>query len=192
MQVCPVKLRIERNRQGRMETVTLTSVFLFLKMPKLDMVLPLGDPRLYQVCEPVKPEEVKALEPAITDLLDIILEFRAKYNAGRAIAAPQIGVMKRLICMNIDKPVVIFNPELTNLSEEMIELWDDCMCFPNLLVRLKRHRHLTLTFRDQNWEEQRWNLSDDLSELIQHEYDHLDGILATQRAIDDRSFRWRS
>ena len=100
--------------------------------------------------------------------------------------------MKRLICMNIDRPVVIFNPVLSDLSEEMIELWDDCMCFPNLLVRLKRHRKITLTFRDLEWKEQRWELSDDLSELIQHEYDHLEGILATQRALDDRSFRWRS
>ena len=161
-------------------------------MAKLDMVLPLGDPRLYQVCEPVKPEEVVSLQPGIVDLLDIILEFRAKYNAGRAIAAPQIGLMKRLICMNIDRPVVIFNPVLSDLSEEMIELWDDCMCFPNLLVRLKRHRKITLTFRDLEWKEQRWELSDDLSEPIQHEYDHLEGILATQRALDDRSFRWRS
>lgn len=161
-------------------------------MAKLNMVLPLGDPRLYEKCEPVQQHEVAALQPAITDLLDIILEFRARYQAGRAIAAPQIGVMKRLICMNIDRPVVIFNPVLSNLSEEMMELWDDCMCFPNLLVRLRRHRRITMTFHDADWMEQRWELSDDLSELLQHEYDHLEGILATQRAIDDRSFRWRS
>ncbi|MFM8346892.1 MAG: peptide deformylase [Bacteroidota bacterium] len=49
-----------------------------------------------------------------------------------------------------------------------------------------------MTFRDAGWQEQRWELSDDLSELLQHEYDHLEGILATQRAIDNRSFRWRS
>ena len=161
-------------------------------MAKLDMVLPLGDPRLYQKCEPVMPGEVASLKPVTTDLLDIILEFRARYHAGRAIAAPQIGVMKRIICMNIDRPVVIFNPVLSDLSEEMMELWDDCMCFPNLLVRLKRHRRITMTFRDENWKEQRWELNDDLSELLQHEYDHLEGILATQRAIDDRSFRWRN
>ena len=161
-------------------------------MAKLDMVLPLGDPRLYQKCEPVLPGEVDSLKPVTNDLLDIILEFRARYKAGRAIAAPQIGVMKRIICMNIDRPVVIFNPILSDLSEEMMELWDDCMCFPNLLVRLKRHRRITMTFRDENWAEQRWELADDLSELLQHEYDHLEGILATQRAIDDRSFRWRN
>lgn len=158
---------------------------------KLDMILPLGDPRLYQKCDEIAKEEVSGLKPVIQDLHDIILEFRAKYKAGRAIAAPQIGVMKRLIYMNIDKPVVIINPVLSNLSQEMFELWDDCMCFPNLLVRLRRHKTMTLTFRDENWKKHSWSLEDSLSELIQHEYDHLEGILATQRAIDSKSFKWR-
>ncbi len=159
---------------------------------KLDMIIPLGDPRLYQKCDRVLKEEVESLKPAIQDMHDIIFEFRAKYKAGRAIAAPQIGVMKRLIYMHIDKPVVIINPVLSNLSNEMFELWDDCMCFPNLLVRLKRHKSLTLTFMDEHWNEHSWNLEDALSELIQHEYDHLEGILATQRALDNQSFKWRS
>ena len=161
-------------------------------MAKLDLILPLGDPRLYQKCEPVQREELDSLKPVIQDLHDIIFEFRAKYNAGRAIAAPQIGCMKRLIYMHIDKPVVFINPVLSNLSDELFELWDDCMCFPNLLVRLKRHRSLTITYRDKNWNEQSWDMKDDLSELLQHEYDHLEGILATQRAINDQSFKWRS
>jgi peptide deformylase len=160
-------------------------------MAKLEMVLQLGDPRLYEVCEPVKKEELPELKQAIQDMHDIIFEFRAKYKAGRAIAAPQIGVMKRLIYMHIDRPVVIINPVFSNLSQEMFELWDDCMSFPNLLVRLKRHKSLTITFLDENWKEQIWNLQDDLSELLQHEYDHLDGILATQRALDNQSFKWR-
>lgn len=155
------------------------------------MVLQLGDPRLYEVCEPVKKEELPELKQAIQDMHDIIFEFRAKYKAGRAIAAPQIGVMKRLIYMHIDRPVVIINPVFSNLSQEMFELWDDCMSFPNLLVRLKRHKSLTITFLDENWKERIWNLQDDLSELLQHEYDHLDGILATQRALDNQSFKWR-
>jgi len=158
---------------------------------KLDRVLQLGNPRLYETSEPVKKEELEGLRPVFRDLHDIILEFRAKYNAGRAIAAPQIGVMKRVICWNVDTPKVIINPEITFLSEELMELWDDCMSFPNLLVRLKRHKSCTVHFHDENWEPQIWHLENDLSELFQHEFDHLDGILATQRAIDDRSFKWR-
>jgi len=170
----------------------MNAITLILIMAKLDLILPLGDPRLYQKCEPVQREELDSLKPVIQDLHDIIFEFRAKYNAGRAIAAPQIGCMKRLIYMHIDKPVVFINPVLSNLSDELFELWDDCMCFPNLLVRLKRHRSLTITYRDENWNEQSWDMKDDLSELLQHEYDHLEGVLATQRAINDQSFKWRS
>lgn len=169
----------------------LQRISIFLGMAKLDMVLQLGDPRLYEVCAPVQQHELTELKQAIQDMHDIIFEFRAKYKAGRAIAAPQIGVMKRLIYMHIDRPVVIINPVFSELSDEMFEMWDDCMSFPNLLVRLKRHKSLTITFLDENWQEQTWHVQDDLSELLQHEYDHLDGILATQRALDGQSFKWR-
>jgi len=157
----------------------------------LEDIILLGDPRLYEVCEAVQKEELPSLQPVVQGMANTILEFRAKYGAGRAIAAPQLGIMKRLVVMNIDRPIAIYNPVLFDESKEMIELWDDCMSFPNLLVRLKRHRFCKMRFRDENWEEQIWNLKDDLSELLQHEIDHLDGILATTRAIDDQSLKWR-
>jgi peptide deformylase len=99
--------------------------------------------------------------------------------------------MKRLVYMNIDKPVVFINPELNSLSDEKFELWDDCMSFPNLLVKVSRHQSLTIDYLDENWEKQQWYMKGDLSELLQHECDHLDGILCTMRAIDEKSFRWR-
>ena len=72
--------------------------------------------------------------------------------------------------------------------EEMMELLDDCMSFPNLLVRVRRYRHCVLRYLDENWEAREMKLDDDMAELIQHEYDHLDGILATMRGIDNKSF----
>lgn len=156
-----------------------------------DKILKLGNPKLYQISEPVKKSEIQKLETVIKDLHDVLIDFRAKYNAGRAIAAPQIGVQKRLIYLNIDKPFVIINPELFDLSQEMIEVWDDCLCFPDLLVKVFRHISCRIRFRDNNWNEHIWDLTDDLSELLQHEFDHLEGILATQRAIDNKSFKWR-
>jgi len=157
----------------------------------LDKVLKLGNPRLHDVSLPVEKNEMPLLKSLISDLHDILFEFRLKYNAGRAIAAPQIGIHKRLIYLHIDEPVVIINPELSDLSPEMIEIWDDCLCFPDLFVRVYRHKSCKFSFFDQNWNEQEWELNGDISELLQHEYDHLEGILATQRAIDDRSFKWR-
>ncbi|MEZ4887543.1 MAG: peptide deformylase [Chitinophagales bacterium] len=158
-------------------------------MSNLHKILKLGNSLLYQKAIEVEPSEVAELQSDIDLLHNLVLEFRAKYGAGRAIAAPQIGLMKRIICMNTDKQYTIINPVLSELSDEMMELWDDCMCFPNLHVKVRRHRYCVLNFRDENWIEHRWELKDDLSELIQHEYDHLEGILATQRAIDGKAFR---
>lgn len=155
-------------------------------------ILLLGNPVLYQVCDPVMPDEVLALKSVVADLHDTMMDFRAKYKAGRAIAAPQIGVTKRLIYMHIDQPTVFINPVLDHLSENMIELWDDCMSFPDLLVRVQRHQSCRITYRDLVWNEQSMQLSDDLAELLQHECDHLDGILAVSRALDAQSFCLRS
>lgn len=151
-------------------------------------ILLLGDPRLYEVSEAVKPEEVESLRPVFADMFDCIRGVRRDYGFGRAIAAPQIGVMKRLICILTDRPYVIINPELEFVGDEMMELMDDCMSFPGLLVRVRRYRHCILRYRDENWDPREVNMDDDMSELIQHEYDHLDGILATMRAIDSKSF----
>lgn len=151
-------------------------------------ILLLGNPKLYEVSEEVKREELEDLRPVFEDMFDCIRGIRRDYGFGRAIAAPQIGVQKRLICMLTDKPYVIINPTLEFVGDEMMELMDDCMSFPKLLVRVRRYRHCILRYLDENWIPQEKQMDNDMSELIQHEYDHLDGILATMRAIDNKSF----
>ena len=151
-------------------------------------ILLIGDPRLYEVSEEVTKAELESLRPVFEDLFDCIRGIRRDYGFGRAIAAPQIGVRKRLICMLTDKPYVIINPTLEFVGDEMMELMDDCMSFPNLLVRVRRYRHCILRYLDENWQPREKRMDDDMAELIQHEYDHLDGILATMRAMDNKSF----
>jgi peptide deformylase len=155
-------------------------------------ILQLGNPQLYMPSEPVVRNELAEIENVVTDLHDTMMDFRERYGTGRAIAAPQIGVHKRLLYMHIDSPVVFINPTIDRQSKEMIEVWDDCMSFPELLVHVRRHRCCRIKFRDLAWSEQALMLEDDLSELLQHECDHLDGILAVARAIDDHSFALRS
>jgi peptide deformylase len=156
-------------------------------------ILLLGNPRLYDISEAVLQEELNPMREVVSDLHDTLMDFREQYGVGRAIAAPQIGVMKRLIYMSIDGQSTVFiNPALENKSKEMIEVWDDCMCFPDLLVRVKRHRSSRIVYGDLSWRKREMDLDGDLSELLQHEYDHLDGILAVSRAIDGRSFALRS
>ncbi|MDB4922195.1 peptide deformylase [Mucilaginibacter sp.] len=160
-------------------------------MKTLTDLLLLGDQRLYETCQPVLKAELPLVKNWVADMDNVMNEIRQKYNFGRAIAAPQLGIMKRLIYMNIDKPVVFINPELNDVSADLFELWDDCMSFPNLLVKVKRHRSLTINYLDENWEPHEWKMEGALSELLQHEYDHLNGILCTMRAIDEKSFKWR-
>lgn len=148
----------------------------------------LGDPRLYEVSEEVKQGELEQLRPVFADMFDCIRGIRRDYGFGRAIAAPQIGVKKRVICILTDRPYVIINPHLEFAGDEQMEVMDDCMSFPNLLVRVSRYRRCILRYRDENWEAREMQMENGMSELIQHEYDHLDGILATMRAIDNRSF----
>ncbi|MFO7460794.1 MAG: peptide deformylase [Desulfatiglandales bacterium] len=155
-------------------------------------ILLLGNPKLYDKSEPIAEDDLDPVRAATEDLHDTLLDFRKRYGAGRAIAAPQIGCMKRLIYLFIHEPVVFINPCLEDLSREMIEVWDDCMCFPELLVKVQRHKACTVRFMDLDWKERVMTLTDDLSELLQHEHDHLDGILAVSRALDGRSFALRN
>jgi peptide deformylase len=161
-------------------------------MPKTiaDLLL-LGDPRLYERSEPVDPSELPLLREWVKDLAQVMEDFRKKFHFGRAIAAPQIGIMKRLIYMNVDCPLVLINPVLEKWSPDLFELWDDCMSFPHLMVRVNRHSSVVLRWLDEGWQEHEKELRGDLSELVQHEYDHLDGVLCTMRAIDEKSFKWR-
>jgi peptide deformylase len=168
------------------------SKFLYELMKTLEDLLLLGDPRLYETCQPVLKSELPLVKDWVADLDNVMREIRLKYNFGRAIAAPQLNIMKRLIYMNIDKPVVFINPELSDMSDELFELWDDCMSFPNLLVKVKRHQSIALKYLDGDWMPQVWKMEGSLSELLQHECDHLNGILCTMRAVDERSFRWRA
>lgn len=151
-------------------------------------ILKLGDPRLYEISTCITGEELPMIPVWAEDLRDTLLDYRRNYGAGRAIAAPQIGIAKRMIYMLTDREYVIVNPVLTFPDEERFEVLDDCMSFPGLCVRVMRYRHTVLDYTDAEGNACRIFPGEDLSELVQHEYDHLDGILATMRAIDDRSF----
>ena len=160
-------------------------------MKTLADLLLLGDPRLYEACAPVLESELPLVAGWVTDLHAVMADVRAKYGFGRGIAAPQIGVMKRLVYLHLDGPMVLINPALSDPSAALFELWDDCMSFPNLLVRVRRHQAVTVTYRDEHWQLRTWAVQDGLSELLQHECDHLDGVLCTMRALDTHSFKWR-
>ncbi len=151
-------------------------------------ILRLGDPRLYEVSEIVSETERECLNAWVCDLHDTLMEYRRVHGAGRAIAAPQIGLKKRLLYMHTDKPCVFINPVLRFPDDETYELMDDCMSFPGLLVRVRRYKRCVISYLNADFLPCEMALEGDLAELLQHEYDHLDGILATMRAVDGKAF----
>jgi peptide deformylase len=155
-------------------------------------ILLLGNPKLYEVCRQIKKEELTEVNAIVEDLRDTLADFRQKHNIGRAIAAPQIGYMKRLIYLDIDEPVILINPIIDILSADMFEIWDDCMSFPDIMVKVKRHKKCHVAFKDINWENKSLSLEGSLSELVQHEVDHLNGILAVSRAVDSKALALKS
>jgi peptide deformylase len=145
-------------------------------------VLLLGDPRLRVRSAEVERTDVHAFD-ALAATLDA---FRRKHGFGRAISAPQIGVAQRFIAMNLGKGTFfVVNPVITSRSDETFTMWDDCMSFPDLLVRVRRAASLSLDYVDEHGKPHSWpDIDPAVSELLQHEIDHLDGILAVDRAID--------
>jgi len=155
-------------------------------------LLYLGNPKLYEESSKVKHEELEDLKSVIEDLADTLMEFRDEYGWGRAIAAPQIGVMKRIVYMHVNEPVVLINPVIKLRNRRKTLVWDDCMSCPDLLVQVKRYRRCKVEYRDVNWQKRSLYLEGKLATLMQHEVDHLQGILITQKAISDKSFALRS
>ena len=154
-------------------------------------ILRLGNPALYQIASPVTGDDLKHLPQIIEDLHDTLMAFRKIYGAGRAIAAPQIGVAKRILFMYIEQPVTLLNPRLEFPDDEQMEVLDDCMSFPNLLVKVLRYKRCIIHYTDEEGTPCKMELEGDLAELLQHEYDHLNGILAVMRSIDNHAFFWK-
>lgn len=150
-------------------------------------ILKLGNPQLYEISSPVTEEDLPMVKEWVEDLHDTLMEYRKVYGAGRAVAAPQIGIQKRLLYMYLDKAYVFINPVMEFPDEEMYELLDDCMSFPGLMVNVRRYKRAVIRYYDMDMQPKEMKLEGDLSELLQHEYDHLDGILATMRAVDNKS-----
>lgn len=153
-------------------------------------ILLLGNEKLYKVCKEISKDEIDRANQIVKDLHDTMMEFRRKYGFGRAIAAPQIDEVYRIIYTNFDNNSIAFiNPRIKFLGDEKFEIWDDCMSYPGLEVKIKRYKKCRVYYKNLDWKDCVIEFEGDLAELIQHEYDHLDGVLAVQRAIDNKSFR---
>jgi peptide deformylase len=163
-------------------------------MPGRD-ILQLGNPVLWQKSASVADVHSAETRDVVRDLSDTLAAFRKATGYGRGIAAPQIGVLKRVIFIRMQPAGFcgpLINPEIAWSSETRIELWDDCFSFPDLMVRVSRAAQIRVDYQDDRGLKQTIEAEGDLSELLQHEIDHLDGVLAVQRAISPRAFATRA
>ena len=157
-------------------------------------ILQLGNPILWEPSAPVQEVFAEDTLTVIRDLDDTLTDFHRTHGFGRAIAAPQIGYLKRVIFVRMQPTGfcgTLINPKITRASDEQIELWDDCFSFPDLLVKVKRAKAIDVAYLDQQNQPQNIHAEGDFSELLQHEIDHLDGILSVQRAISPTAFSTR-
>jgi peptide deformylase len=128
----------------------------------------------------------------IADLRDTLDDFRNRRGFGRGIAAPQIGSTLRIIFVHMGALGAIVNPTIIKKSKQTFELWDDCFSFPDILVKVKRHTRIEVSYIDGEGERKTLYAADALSELLQHEIDHINGVLAIDRAVTRKHIILRS
>jgi peptide deformylase len=154
-------------------------------------VLQLGDPLLRQKAVAVQNPAAREVSDLVHDLADTLAHWRSVTGYGRGIAAPQLGVLQRVIFLQLPgaQPWPLINPEIIERSEEKIIVWDACLSFLSIFMQVERHRRVTIRYQNLNGETLQFKAGGDrnLSELLQHEIDHLDGILAIDRVIDTKT-----
>lgn len=146
-------------------------------------IIELGNPLLRQPSRPVRQEELAEIHALARDMYDTLLDFRHRMGYGRGIAAPQVGVHRRVVVIQHQgMPWILINPKFTEKSEEMFVVWDSCFSYPGIWFQVRRHRRVTVSYRDLNWQVHTAEAEGDLAELLQHELEHLDGRLAIDLA----------
>jgi peptide deformylase len=152
-------------------------------------VLQLGNPLLRQPSAPVADPGSPEVAAILVDLRDTLAHWRSTTGYGRGIAAPQIGVLQRIVFMNLDQhsPWPLINPEIVARGNDTAVVWDACLCFLMIFCQVTRHRAITVRYQDTAGTWHHLDAEGDLAELLQHEIDHLDGILAIDRITDLRT-----
>ena len=151
-------------------------------------VLQLGDPRLREKCAPVEHPAAPEIRELVRDLSDTLAHWRSTTGYGRGIAAPQLGALKRVIFIKLPdmEPWPLINPEIIARSREKIIVWDACLSFLSIFMQVERFREIRVRYQNLHGGTREFRAGDErnLSELLQHEIDHLDGILAIDRVVD--------
>ncbi len=157
-------------------------------------VLRMGDPRLLQPSRPVKKFRTAELQALIADMRDTMDALD-----GAGLAAPQIGVNLQVVIFGVQKNprypdaedvpfTILVNPKLTPIGEAVDAAWEGCLSVPGMRGLVPRFVKLRYQGFDENGRKIDRRVSDFHARVVQHECDHLDGILYPMRIRDMRDF----
>ena len=165
-------------------------------MGKVLKVREVGDPILEKKCEEVN---IKNIDEEIIDIMED-LKATLEYGTGLGIAAPQIAVNKRIIVVGAKKENIkysdaeeiaitaMINPTWRNLSEDTDVQYEGCMSVPNIRGKVERYKNIELTYYNEKGEKIVKQLNGFFARLVQHECDHLDGIVFLEKVKGPNGF----
>ncbi len=163
--------------------MTLSTIFVEKQKPaKAPLTLHyLGDPVLRQPAQ-----RVNRIDDNIRQLAKQMLQTMYAEN-GIGLAAPQVGVNQQVIVVDCQPdnpsipPLILINPEITKYSKDLCVFEEGCLSIPNVFFEVVRPRSIEVTYRDETGKKQKLKASGLLARVIQHEMDHLNGILFVDR-----------
>ncbi|MES1253976.1 MAG: peptide deformylase [Acidobacteriota bacterium] len=146
----------------------------------------MGHPVLRAKSRVLERSDVKHV--AVQQLIDDMFDTMAEYH-GVGLAAPQVHQGVRLFVASLDaddedasaEPVALVNPEITVVDADTVEDWEGCLSIPDVRGRVPRAKKIVVRARNRHWERVEIEASAFQARVIQHEYDHLDGILFFDR-----------
>lgn len=147
-----------------------------------------GDEILSKKCR-----EVEEITDKILELGQDMLDTMYKYD-GIGLAASQVGILKRVIVYDIKyfeedekpEPHILINPVITSRSKTMIEVEEGCLSFPDVYEKVLRHEKVTVEYMDTKGKKKKINAKDIEAVVLQHEIDHLDGIVFLDRVEEQK------
>ena len=147
-------------------------------------VLQLGNPTLRQKSTAVDYPASEEMRHLRHDLEDTLRFLRESTGYANGIAAPQVGLLKRVVFTNLDRPLLLINPEVLEMSDEKTIVYDWCLSYLTIFFKVQRSRRIRVSYQEQDGTKNVIEAEGDLSALLQHEIDHLDGVLAIDRVTD--------
>jgi len=157
-------------------------------------ILQMGNPLLYQKSEVITDFDSTQLKSLIQDMFDTVTD-----REGAGLAAPQIGVLLRMVVFSVDSNprypdaeavprTVLINPEIEVLGDEQEAGWEGCLSIPGMRGVVSRPSHIRYSGYDEEGEKFSREVTGFHARVVQHECDHLDGILYPMRIKDIRQF----